>query len=237
MKKYLLIILILLLSKSKSFSQTELAIGWNFGLGSYEMTLLKELNGYINDVIPYESEIVSDFPAYLYYGPDIKFKIGRSNIGSSPRIYSTGSRVSSADYSGEYRYDNLIKSLALNVYFGYDFIKIERSSLALYAKLGLSLSTLELTEYTEINQEVLLNENMKFNSQSLYVEPCLSYTYNLGKISIQSSLGYSFHILNSPFYYQEYNEYTLRRPMNNGNIKPSWNGIRVEFGFHYNIKL
>ena len=109
MLKIFPIIALFVITSLAGYSQS-LDAGFQLGTGFYSMSGLKSINNEVVRSLQFDSEIVSDFPPYFAYRPFILFNFGSYKFGIRYTFNSTGSRVSSKDYSGEYRFDMKIRS-------------------------------------------------------------------------------------------------------------------------------
>jgi hypothetical protein len=141
---------------------------------------------------------------------------------------STGSRVSSKDYSGEYKFDARIYSHSPGV-----FINIYRykgtMTFGLFSEIGINFNTLKLNEYVRIDT-IANNQKYSFTSTSFYVKPGVNIIYPWNKYSLEFNVGI----------YKEF----LKNDLSDGQsfipVKKNileydmWDGLRIGLIFSYN---
>lgn len=153
------------------------------GFAGCNMSELKDLNQNIMDQLPFESKVVSDFPAWFIYRASVvastkeKYKIGIVYTHSS-----TGSRVSSADYSGEYRFDIALTGNSVGLLLGYEVFSHKQLDIRFNAIIGGILSTCSLNEYIQLyGGEASDDYSMK--SLSFYLNPEVAINYRIGRFA------------------------------------------------------
>ena len=103
---YKLLLLTVFTSCFISLKAQDIKFCFQTGYGFYNMSSLKRNTRYL----PFDTKTVSNYPAYQYYKPMIKLVTRNFEFGVVYLFQTTGSRISSKDYSGEYRYDTKINS-------------------------------------------------------------------------------------------------------------------------------
>lgn len=206
-----------------SFSQ-KLELGFQSGIGTYAMDDLAKLNELSMQSLPFDTKIVSAFPPYLYFQPSIMFMYKRYSIGLVYNYYSTGSRVSGKDYSGEYRFDMTTFAHSPGVFGSLNLFKHKALKCNLYSTIGFTKSVLKLNDYLSLGDTVVNSDNLKLDSHNFYFEPGIKLSYSFHKIEIGLHVGFSFHFKSEPFYYMERgNNLTIGQDK----IKPDWSGYRL----------
>jgi hypothetical protein len=234
MKNQILAILLIILP-FRILSAQELKVGIEVGDGSYAMKDLKKLNDILIESLPFSSKVVSDFPSYLYFEPKIILSVGRFDFGAVFSFQSTGSRISTKDYSGEYRFDMAIKSNAPGVYVGFHILSREKNELSFYLKEKGNYSKLRITEYFSLYEDVLSDVGGRFSTRNYSLEPGVSYTRSFGFFSIGLNLGYSFNFGKNNFTIANMESYPLFNPVTNSPVKADWSGFRAGLSALINI--
>jgi hypothetical protein len=234
MKKYVLITLLLLISLIRANSQ-QISFEFQSGVGAYSMKGLKNINIEIPKSLPFETKLVSDFPAYFYYRPSMIVRFDNFAVGLVYSFQSTGSRISAKDYSGEYRFDMLVKAHTPGIYCEYKVSAEDRFDFNLYAIIGPSFTRLETKERLFVADTLLLNESFKFKAQNYFIEPGLNIHYPVNSFSIGMNIGYLIQFGDQAYYSGEDKNNILFDPKSNASIKPDWNGIRVGLSVVYNF--
>lgn len=211
--------------------------GLEAGIGSYQMTNLKD---YMNTVIQdnvLQPKIITNFPVFLYYQPSITFCRDSKNWGFNIELLSTGARASIRDYSGEYRYDNKAVGIAPAFFEELQFYKKEKLSLYFRADVGLLYSGVQISEYFMVNSQLYSNESMNVMSFGLFAKPAVKAIYIINnKLNIEASIGYHFDVYNGPLVQLTDPITYFRYALFQNGIKTQWNGIRIGLGCTYNFK-
>jgi len=127
-----------------SYSQN-LDFGIQTGIGFYNMNGLKSLNATVFKSLPFQAGVISDYPPFFYYKPVFFLSFNKFRVGLQASFYSTGSRISSKDYSGEYLFDTKTYCIAPSA--NIDFLLFtfcNKYKLFLFSEGGITYSSLEL---------------------------------------------------------------------------------------------
>jgi len=137
-----------------------LSFSADIGYGNYSMSGLKSFNNDILNTLPVEARLIDDFPAQpFFYGSIIYQTKSPVYVGVSCGYYTTGSRISYKDYSGELRIDNLVSAWAPGIIPG---IVIINKKLVLKGEANISYSISKLRVEQEILNEL---EELKLTSK------------------------------------------------------------------------
>ena len=110
---------------SGGLKSQEVYFGLESGLGSYCMKGMKDFNSTIFKSLPFEAKQVSNYPTYFYYQPLVAFHYKWLTLGMKGGYISSGSRISSVDYSGDYLFDTRIRSLVPAVFIDIKLFTIQ----------------------------------------------------------------------------------------------------------------
>jgi hypothetical protein len=237
MKSFFLLIILIFLSNNILLPQ-EVKIGFETGIGKFSMFDLKDMNTAIPELLPFDAKTVSDFPPFLYYEPKIIVKLGIFGAGLTYSFQSTGSRVSSKDYSGEYRFDMKVKSNSPGIYFEFDLLSPGKSDLSFYTTLKRNYSRLRINEYFNVLDSVLTDDISKFSAKNYSIEPGILFNRSFGFLIIGINAGYSvsFGKKDKQYFSMIKDEnIILSNPVTQVPIKPDWSGFR--FGLSLFIDL
>lgn len=215
-----------------SFAQTA---GFKIGYGSYGMKDLKNIQSdVLRDVGIQSATITESFPMYFNYALTIitKPQMNRSlkfEIGMS----STGSRIAAADYSGNFRFDQL----ALQYYFQVGqryYIKRYQNNTQSFIEWnsGYSYSSVEfITSLTLSDQNT--KDNVDLVEHSAYVQPLFGISIPANQFILEPYIGFYYDIYFSGLALKENNDAKL----NNGerDLHAYWRGFR--FGFNVLLQL
>lgn len=208
--------------------------GMEFGLGSYEMSDLKSLVSSVMQSNPMEPKLVSNFPAYFYYQPYIKFCRKNYNYGFALGLQSTGARVSIHDYSGEYLFNSQITGLSASVMAETYLYKSPRWNAFVGVEAGGIHSLLSLNEKMVLLDSLLAKNELGVNSWNLYLKPALRVSCKLdNKISVGAVVGYHIDCLASPLVTSDGRGYLSS---SSGVATAQWNGFRIGFSVNYALK-
>lgn len=234
MYKKLLIVLIVFSLDQVANSQ-HVKFGYQVGLGTYSMKILKNINDQISGSLPFDSKVVDNFPEYLYFRPSVSLELAGYSIGLIYTFQSTGSRVSAKDFSGEYRFDTKVHSSAPGIYGDIKILTQKKSRLCIYSMAGLLFSKLKTHEFLTLQRSQVESQNIDFKAQNYFLEPGLSYYYFIGSFSLGLNAGYFVTIGSQAFYSGDSNKIRLHDYKNQQDVKPDWNGIRAGFSILYTI--
>lgn len=211
---------------------------WHVGVGSGFMTHsqspLKNFNKSIKEIIPFETEITDNFPTTSYFQGEIEFRYDQLIVGLIYTYNSTGSRVTSTDYSGSYYYDITLNGNIWGIYIG-TFTKLnDRLKLHYNIETGEIFSSLKLKESISINN-VGSNEDIEnLYATGLYFKPNLKLSYEYAKFNFNLNCGYIIDT-QSPFHLKDQEDATLLNPTTNEKIKTEWNGLMVGISVSYSL--
>lgn len=223
--------LFLLLFNSVQLSGQSLELGFGTGSGSYAMSELKIMNSNILEYSPFEAKLVEDFPPFFYYRPYMLVKGKYLGIGLQYSYESTGSRISSIDYSAEYRFDMVIHSNSPGLYATFGLPLFKNLSVGAYSAIGLIYSTLSIHEYLSAEDEPIFDNKYKFKAKNTSIEGGLELRYKIACLGIKLNGGYLYHDQRGHFYQN-------LDPSTNPNINllqshPNWNGYRFGISIFY----
>lgn len=223
----------LLILVSVKVNSQQFLIGYQPGTGTYSMKELKTLNETIMKSLPFDTKTVTNFPPFINHGASFLFNIGRVYTGLTYTFFSTGSRVSGKDYSGEYHFDMLINSSAPGIYASVGLLQKGKAVFSFYAASGVMFSNLETNEYLKVQENILSDETFKFKSFNLFTESGFKITYPVKFLDIGLNAGYAFQYYNRFFKYEENKEMYLINPVSGKRIKSGWNGFRAGLSVFY----
>jgi hypothetical protein len=213
---------------SLAYSQS-IKFGFQTGVGAYSMGELEYFTSSVYKSLPFQAKVTSDYPPYLYFKPSVLLSFKRINFGFQVSKLSTGSRISSKDYSGEYLFNAKVKCLAPSVYFDYGhFSMFNRFKVSVFIETGIIFSKLELKEYLTLNDQVMINYKYNFTSKNYYAEPGLKIEYLINKIlSAEFSSSYSIQFGKKNFVTSD----GMTINGKNSGVGPDWSGLRFGISF------
>ncbi len=185
----------------------KLVMGLETGLGTFSMKDLKLVNQSAISGLPFESKIVDNFPSYFYFRPTLTLKFNSHNIGLVYNIQSSGARISSKDYSGEYVLDMKVNANSIGILNEFD-TSLKKSFLSFYTIAGMNFSEINLVENLTVFDQKAPSEANKLSSNSYFLEAGIRPKFTFNKFSIGLNLGYNYQFKNTK------------------ELTPEWNGGR-----------
>lgn len=154
---------------------------FEIGLGSYQMSDLKSImtEGISANVL--EPAVVTNFPPYLYFSPSVTYLEEFTRWGLNFTLFSTGARASIRDYSGEYRYDNVVVGFAPAIFLERPMYMNKKIATYFHVDLGAVYSTLNMEEYLKVYESELLNQTLDAMSWNVFAKPSLKVLYPINK--------------------------------------------------------
>ncbi len=235
MRKHI-IYLIFLIQLSNNLNAQTIKLGFETGIGNYQMTYLKSVINSAVENNTLQPKIVTNFPAYLYYQPSISFCKETHNWGFNFTLLSTGARASIRDYSGEYRFDNTVVGYAPGFFEEFRIFRIKDLSLFLRADAGILSSSIQFKEYFKVNSQTYIDDSWKVICYGLFTKPSIKATYSLSnKLNFEADLGYHFDLYNGSFHSETDPITYFRHAFFQSGNKLSWNGFRFGLACTYSF--
>jgi hypothetical protein len=208
--------------------------GLETGLGKYGMRDLKEISRDIITQLSFPARITSDYPVYLYYQPQIIFKFKSFNFGLLYSFHSTGSRISSKDYSGEYKYDTKINCHAPAIILGIIPYSPTRIKNAVLCEVGFVRSNLSMNESMRIGTESS-SVGYEFVANSFFFEPKFQLSYPMkNNFTLGINIGYFKEFKRGDFKLKKDSQSII--PMDHDFIvENGWDGLRLGLSVSYSI--
>ena len=232
MKKTIQLLLLLFIVhpvSSQSFN-----VGFELGRGTYSMEELKNFNQMVFIGLDFPAKRVSKFPSYYYYNPIVKFEFNNLSIGSFFTFQSTGSIISSKDYSGEYRFEMLAKVKSFGIHYLQKLNPGDSLEFGIYSNIGYNITGLSIKEKFELFEENIADNDYSFEANSYFIEPGIRLSYHLTPFKIQLTTGYNFEFskksLKPSGLYSDYLPYYITEEMK---MKTDWSGFRFGLSLFY----
>lgn len=219
---------------SIAYSQN-IKMGVQTGLGSYKMDELKWFTSSIYKSLPFQAKIISNYPTYIYYKPSIVLSYNNLNLGFQIAQYSTGSRISSKDYSGEYLFDTKINGTALGYYIDFGgFSVFNKFKISPFLESGIIFSEFKLKEYFTLNNVEITNSSFKLNSKNYYSSVGFKFEYTISKL-LSAELSSSYSV--------QYGKKNLKTDEggaiqgNHGDLQPNWGGFQTGLALFFTFPI
>jgi hypothetical protein len=216
-----------------AFAQ-EIQFGLGSGVGIYKMSDLKDLNTKVRNALTFPNKTVNNFPAYWYYHFSAINKEKKLGFGISYNFQSTGSRIASQDYSGQYKFDNRLYSHEPGLYAEFDIPVMNNLNLGLYTTAGIELTYLTINEYLRLSNTVIINKSYKFDANNVMIHPGIEINYRFNLIGIKLNAGYVFQTKTDYFSRNKDPETSPYIVLNT--VKPDWSGLRIGLSVFYRLK-
>jgi hypothetical protein len=144
------------------------------------MSDLKAMNDEVISQIPFEVKLVEDFPAWFVYRAGMAIVLNEKfKVGVVYNHSSTGSRLSYADYSGEYHFDITTQGNSIGLLLGYNVFQYKNIDIQFDATIGAMLSTCNFSENLNV-YAIQQSDNLSMKSASFVAMPELSVNYWFG---------------------------------------------------------
>ena len=234
MRNIFIIVLVLICFPAAIFSQ-KLNLVLEPGIGSYGMDDLKELNKMNLGSLPFDAKATSNFPAYWYNKLSLQYSLKKLVTAGITFFYqSTGSRISRADYSGEYSFDNRIRALSPGV-MAELYFPINAFMISIRNEAGIEFTKLRLNEYLRINTESN-NNKYSFTSQNWYYEPAVKVSYPVSFFRLGIVAGWLFDMKKEILTGSDSNTNNKNIILSGGNpATADWSGMRLGISLSINL--
>ncbi len=223
MKYITVLIASLLLSNnciSQSINSNKLKVGFQLGVGTYDMAELKSFNNEILHSLPFNAKINEEFPPYLTFKGSLLYQFKNYSIGPAIRFQSTGARISSQDYTGTYKLDTKVAGTDYGIVNNFKFWSFPTSSLNASATIGIINSKVEFNELLKLDGKTITDESNKFEFSNYYFEPGLSYDKKISShLCCSADIAYMFQFGDKTFIKEETGYEGTK-------LAPKWNGFR-----------
>jgi hypothetical protein len=216
-----------------SIGAQELKLCFQTGYGLYNMESLKQITQKAFVRLPFEAKIISNYPPYHYYQPMIKLANKNFEYGLIYLFQTTGSRISSKDYSGEYRFDSKINCNSPGIFLsGYAQIN-KNIKMGLFLQAGINFSTLKVNEFLQIDT-IIGNHDYEFNSHCFFIEPGINLSYSWIHICFEIDFGYCKEFLRNDFSEsgESQNRILFKKDYLNFDM---WDGMRIGATISYTL--
>lgn len=207
-----------------SFCQ-DLTVGFEMGKGAYNMSDLKKINDLVLENLPFEAKITENYPNYWFLKPTVLLNSAdkRFALGVTCSFQSTGSRISSHDYSGEYLFDSKVSSFSPGL-IGELNIPLSKQRLSIVNELGFMFSKYSNSEYILVGDESLTTI-YSYKSTNLYYQPSLRFSTPISICHLGIYLGYLFDLKKGDLLGEDSSPQIY---VSNGKIATvAWEGFRV----------
>jgi hypothetical protein len=231
----LLLAFLLALSWADKVSAQEVSVGIGIGICKAGMSGLKTINENEMNKLPFGAVQVENFPAAPEYNLDFVVSLGsKYSAGVYYNFFSTGSRLSLKDYSGEYRFDNIASNHSVGLINKFSVFEKKAFLVQFTLAVGYYNSTFKLTEELDVYNSDILSEDYRFKSQGLFAKPGIAAFYSWKYINI--GLYGSYYIgTHNDIYLADNHDAKLTDETSGDKIKTDWGGF--QFGIIASISV
>ncbi len=199
----------------------------DYGFGTYAMKDLKKFNGRILDALPVKAQVTDDFPVTGYWKAGIlPFSNKAVSLGVMGVYNTTGSRISYKDYSGEYKFDQVLSAYGAGLIFRF---VLKTGKLKFFGNTDLYYSFTKC-DMTEIVLDSRQEET--FKSRSFQFEPGFRLSYDLSPFELALKAGYLIDVKGS-LYLEDDKDTYLHDPVTQTRIDTDWSGLRAGISLSY----
>jgi hypothetical protein len=207
------------------------------GAGQYSMKELKALQTDLKNAISaLDVESVERFPTTLYYGIQANYHFNK-RIAMGVHVYynTTAGRNHVADYSGEYKMDMLLSSVANGTNFSYTFAGLGKMNISAVLGTGVRLSGFRVKEDLMVYGDTLSHSNELYRGVNYYVAPAIEVSYPLvKKLELIVKAGYELNF-RSVYVDNEEGENKIIFYRDNLPLNIDYSGFRLGVGIAYNF--
>lgn len=213
--------------------KAQLAIEYSVGYASYQMgdmnDFISSIRDEINASMPgLDAKIVTSFPDYVTHNLSIGYRFRNMEVGLNSSYYTTGSKISKEDYSGEYSFKTYLNGFRQGLYYRNYFYTVNinyNKKLYLYGEISPSLifSKVKIKEKIRVYDEINTRIDQKINNISFSILPQIGAQFNFNRqVGVFTKIGYELSIPN-------------KSTMLDQDVKVDWSGIRVNGGLRLSL--
>lgn len=210
---------------SQEIKSNVFRIGITGGYSLYLQDDLVKINNDVKDNLEFETNLIDDFPPNSFMGGYFLVNFAPTvAFGVNYQYHSTGSRLGTKDFSGFYRFDQIISCHSVAFQFERVIYSLNNFSICTDPMVGVNFSTWEIIE--EINIGGFSEKSTTtLIAKRPFIYPSLKLRYKVLSIfNISTSLGYAFEIGG---------KYKLKNSKTESDKKASWNGPRANLSLEY----
>jgi len=189
MPRYLLFVLLTIAACLHTHAQ-QVELMFTAGMGSYSMGDMKKLNSGLHAQVPFETKVTTNFPMTLQLGGNFAVQLSKIyKMGIKYAYNSTGSRVAASDYSGSYRFDNVISGHTLGMINSFLLYDHKAFRVDIQTNIGIVASILKINEELHV-VDTTLSSSVHYSSVGVFFEPMTEATYQWKYLKAGIFFGY-----------------------------------------------
>lgn len=160
------------------------------GMASYSMRDLKKMNSDLQSQVPFETKITDNFPMTYQLGGQFAVQLRKLyKIGIKYAYNSTGSRIAASDYSGSYRFDNVLSGHTIGMINSFLLFEHKAFRVDIQTNIGLVVSILKMKEDLHV-VDTTISTSAHYSSVGLFFEPLTEATYQWKSFKAGIFFGY-----------------------------------------------
>lgn len=143
------------------------------GFCTYGMGLLKRINEFSADELPFQVQTIDNFDPGFYFGLAVQSRVSQNfYLGLHYQYYSTGSRIGQKDYSGYYAFDQIITGRFFGIEPGAVILKSHFIELSSSMQVGFMFSDMAMNENFTV-QELNESSSLDLTATSVVLLPSI----------------------------------------------------------------
>jgi hypothetical protein len=188
--------------------------------GTFKMSSMKDFQKSMTSWGSFPAKVVNNFPGQIGYSIQAGYLIsGRVEVGLRYQFTSTGGRVSYGDYSGEMRYDNLLRSNSYGIFTNIGISKSPKWPVFFSFALGRVHTDLEMKSYFRLYDDSSSLTYYTGSSTNTFFNPAFNFNRKLNDhFRVFLGVGYEFQI---------------HGDLLGDEITAEWDGVRISLGVNY----
>ena len=195
MKIIYLVLILFFYLQVQTYSQFRVSAGIGFQPTDYQKFSDIDKSILLSSKIPLQ--IVDFYPSTPVYEFGMSYKIKNIEVGFIYSKISTGSRLDYADYSGEYKIDNILSYKQYGISFNYSWnrrnLTVNNAYPEIYVEIGSAnvvYSSRESVRLYSTSQDT----TQTISGSNIYIRPGISFSYKLSNFIFSLTMNYNFSI-------------------------------------------
>ena len=203
------------------------------GYASYKMDMLKEVNQYMEESLPFEVKTVNNFDPGFYFGATIQTGIlHRVSLGLVFQYHTTGSRIGQKDYSGSYTFNQIANGYLAGIKPEISILDSKSFNLSASVTSGLLFTGLKMSE-SLVLFEIENNNSESLSALSVAIYPAINFSVPVtSKFIWFLSSGRMFDT-GGKVHLSDNKDAILK--INENEVKTGWSGWRISTGLKFSI--
>lgn len=229
------ITIVLALFVSNATVAQKILVGAGGGYATFSMSDTKDYNQWVQNNLPFTPVVTDNFPAWYFLNAEALYCFPRLlAAGLKISTTSTGSRLSLADYSGEYTFDNQQNGWFSSVKLLLGKAPGTHSGSAFSLEGGMAFSTMTFDEEIVV-ADLESSDEMEFRARGFFIQPGLNYMQLVGEhLALSANVSYYLGF-ESGYFVKGNKDRKITNDETGEKIKPNWNGLRVGLVLYWKL--